>query len=83
MLLVKVQVTGADAEIFKDKVTETGVLSIIGMQPGKTLTKSLLKLGSYSFTIEASMAKHVIKLSFTVFIRDPNFLIPLPTLTYL
>ena len=72
MLLVKVQVTGADAEILKDKVTETGVLSIIGMQPG-----------SYSFTIEASMAKHVIKLSFTVFIRDPNFQIPLPTLTFL
>ena len=72
MLLVKVQVTGSDADIFKDRVTETGVLTISGIQPG-----------SYSFTIEAYMAKNVIKLSFTVFIRDPKFQIPLPTQTYL
>lgn len=64
--LIKVEVNGQDADLFRDKVTEIGALTVSGLSPG-----------SYSFSIEASMGKELIELNFSVFVRDPDFKIPL------
>ena len=67
--LVSVEVDGPDRDLFRSRVSELGVIVVDQVPPG-----------SYIFSLEVIILGDVVKsLEFTTFVRDTQYVSPLPS----